>query len=135
MSRTTDTVRLALVMMSEQAGEMIAGSAMSWTKAEVESAVLDAEVLQRNERTLQRINENQCNGYPLRNGSGWDADAAKRDEAKAEKIQAASQKLADRYALALRFGGDPRGSAIKIATPQTGQFNGMGGREDGWAVC
>lgn len=130
MSKTTDTVRLALVLMGEKAGEHIAGSAPVWTAAEIESAVLDAEALQAAQVQLHAIAERDCNGHQTPDGR-WDEAAAKRDEAKADKVMGGVRKIADRYQLTIRHNGDPRGSALKIETPRTRRSNEMGGD---WAV-
>lgn len=148
-----DTVKLAFVLLAEAAEAETAARAAKrraegktplppsdvkvlrtrWTQAETTAAIEAAEALQLAERRLRAINERDCNGYQTPRGE-WDEAAQKRDEKRAEKIMAGVAKIGEAYSVAIRHNGDPRGAALKVATPLTGAYNGFGGREDGWAV-
>ncbi len=66
--------------------------------------------------TLGRIAENQCNGYQTRDYK-WDEAAAKKDEAKEERIQQRVEKLCAKIGCKPVFQGDPRGNTLKIVVP------------------
>lgn len=83
--------------------------------------------LHRYETTLQRINENDCNGHPrmkteYRDGKmyrfevedeRWEA----RDRKKETSIQKRAVDLLKPYGIEVRFNGDPRGGAIRMLLP------------------
>ncbi len=75
-----------------------------------------AQRLLRYGATLGRIAENQCNGYQTYDYK-WDEKAAKRDEAKEERITAKVVKLCESIGCKAVFQGDPRGNTLKIAVP------------------
>jgi hypothetical protein len=75
-----------------------------------------AQRLMRYGATLGRIAENQCNGYQTWDYK-WDEKAAKRDEAKEERITAKVVKLCESIGCKAVFQGDPRGNTLKIAVP------------------
>jgi hypothetical protein len=66
--------------------------------------------------TLGRIAENQCNGYQTWDYK-WDEAAAKKDEAKEERINKRVEKLCAMIGCKPIFGGDPRGNTLKIQVP------------------
>lgn len=83
--------------------------------------------LHRYETTLQRINENDCNGHPrmkteYRDGKiyrfevedeKWAARDAKKEKSIHEKVTA----LLKPYNIEVQFNGDPRGGAIRMLLP------------------
>lgn len=50
------------------------------------------------------------------------------------RLELQARTIAAHYGLTLSRNSDPRGSALKIATPRSRRFNGMGGEEDGWNI-
>ena len=83
--------------------------------------------LHRYEATLQRINENDCNGHPklvteYRDGKMYryeveDQKWAGRDAKKEKAIQEKVIALLKPYNIQVRFNGDPRGGAIRMLLP------------------
>jgi hypothetical protein len=83
--------------------------------------------LQRYETTLQRINENDCNGHPrmkteCRDGKMYrfeveDQKWAERDAKKEKSIREKVTALLKPYNIEVRFNGDPRGGAIRMLLP------------------
>lgn len=83
--------------------------------------------LHRYEVTLQRINENDCNGHPkmvteIRDGKVFRYDVedpvwVARDEKKEKSIQLKVIELLKPYGIEVRFNGDPRGGAIRMLLP------------------
>jgi len=80
--------------------------------------------LMRYGATLGAIAERQCNGHQTWNGD-WDEKAAKRDEAKEERIETAVSKLCKEFDCVPDFQGDPRGATLKIKVP-SGKTNDWG---------
>lgn len=100
----------------------------------------DAKLLLRHVRTHGNIAVAQCNGpgdyvnqipYPRA------GEIYTRHEAWCEKregqIEKHMKQIADGYGLTINFGGDPRGSTVKIHFP-SGRYNTWGGRETGWGI-
>ena len=83
-----------------------------------------AQKLMRYGATLGRIAENQCNGYQTFDYK-WDEKAAKRDEAKEERIQKHVAELCAAFGCKPVFQGDPRGNTLKIQVPD-GYTNDFG---------
>jgi hypothetical protein len=89
------------------------------------AALLNA--LHRYETTLQRINENDCNGHPrmkteYRDGKMYrfeveDEAWAARDAKKEASIQNKVHALLDPLGIKVQFNGDPRGGAIRMMLP------------------
>lgn len=83
--------------------------------------------LHRCETTLQRINENDCNGHPrmeteYRDGKMYrfeveDQKWVERDAKKEKSIQEKVTALLKPYGVEVRFNGDPRGGAIRMLLP------------------
>lgn len=83
--------------------------------------------LHRYETTLQRINENDCNGHPrmkteYRDGKMYrfeveDEKWAARDAKKEKSIQEKVIALLKPYNIEVQFNGDPRGGAIRMLLP------------------
>lgn len=83
--------------------------------------------LHRYETTLQRINENDCNGHPrmtteYRDGKMYryeveDEKWAARDAKKEASIQKKVVDLLSPYGIKVKFNGDPRGGAIRMLLP------------------
>ena len=83
--------------------------------------------LHRYEKTLQRINENDCNGHPkpvieYRDGKMYqydieDQDWVKRDEKKEKSTQKIVQDYAKELCFIVDFNSDPRGGAIRFTLP------------------
>jgi hypothetical protein len=83
--------------------------------------------LHRYETTLQRINENDCNGHPrmkteCRDGKMYrfeveDQKWAERDAKKEKSIREKVTALLKPYNIEVRFNGDPRGGAIRMLLP------------------
>ena len=83
--------------------------------------------LHRYETTLQRINENDCNGHPkmvteYRDGKKYqfeveDQKWAERDAKKEKSIQEKAVALLKPYGIKVQFNGDPRGGAIRMFLP------------------
>jgi len=83
--------------------------------------------LHRYEKTLHRINENDCNGHPrskieYRDGKMYrydieDIEWANRDAKKEVSIQNKVRELLKPYNIEVRFNGDPRGGAIRMLLP------------------
>ena len=83
--------------------------------------------LHRYETTLQRINENDCNGHPrmkteYRDGKMYrfeveDEKWEARDRKKEASIQNRAIELLKPYGIEVRFNGDPRGGAIRMLLP------------------
>jgi hypothetical protein len=82
------------------------------------SEFTDSELdkLHRAETTLNRINTNQCNGYANNRGDWtplseeWEAADVKKETALKTRIT----KLVESKGLKVKYGGDPRGCAIRI---------------------
>jgi hypothetical protein len=66
-----------------------------------------------------------CNGHQTPSGD-WDERAAMKDERKEKDIENKISMLCDPFDCKPRFGGDPRGSTIKIVMPD-GYTNDWGG--------
>jgi hypothetical protein len=96
-------------------------------EANVELGILQAAAvfdhLHRWNATLNRLNENECN-YGL----------TPAEERKEERTKERATKYAAELGLTLDFNSDPRGSAIRIMTPKTKQYNSWGGAENGWYI-
>jgi len=85
------------------------------------------DYLHRCETTLQRINENDCNGHPrmkteYRDGKMYrfeveDEKWAARDAKKEKSIQEKVIALLKPYNIGVQFNGDPRGGAIRMLLP------------------
>jgi len=83
--------------------------------------------LHRYETTLQRINENDCNGHPkmvieYRDGKKYeyaveDQEWTSRDTKKEKSIENKVIALLKPYNIEVRFNGDPRGGAIRMLLP------------------
>jgi len=83
--------------------------------------------LHRYEKTLHRINENECNGHPrskieYRDGKMYRYDVedlqwAERDAKKEVSIQNKVRELLKPYNIEVKFNGDPRGGAIRMLLP------------------
>jgi hypothetical protein len=83
--------------------------------------------LHRYETTLQRINENDCNGHPrmkteIRDGKMYrfeveDERWVARDAKKEASIQKRVVELLEPYNIKVQFNGDPRGGAIRMLLP------------------
>jgi hypothetical protein len=83
--------------------------------------------LHRYEKTLSRINENDCNGHPInkveyRDGKMYhyhieDQDWVERDAKKEESIKNKVIVLCKQYDIEVKFNGDPRGGAIRMLLP------------------
>lgn len=83
--------------------------------------------LHRYEATLQRINENDCNGHPrtkteYRDRKTYrfdveDSEWAARDAKKEAAIKAKVRALLDPLNIKVQFNGDPRGGAIRMLLP------------------
>ena len=83
--------------------------------------------LHRYETTLQRINENDCNGHPrtkteYRDGKKYrfeveDQEWAARDAKKEASIQGKVRALLEPLGIQVQFNGDPRGGAIRMLLP------------------
>lgn len=94
-------------------------------------ALLDT--LHRYETTLQRINENDCNGHPrmkseMRDGKMYrfeveDEAWAARDAKKEASIQSKVRALLEPLGIQVRFNGDPRGGAIRMLLPDQASNN------------
>jgi len=94
------------------------------TTAEVRSLLAK---LHRYETTLQRINENDCNGHPrmkteYRDGKMYrfeveDEKLAARDAKKEKSIREKVIALLKPYNIDVQFNGDPRGGAIRMLLP------------------
>jgi hypothetical protein len=89
--------------------------------------------LKRIGKSLHRIYERQCNGHQTPAGN-WDEEAAKKDDAREEKLEAQARALLDSYGIGLYLNADPRGNPIGILTPKSERYNTMGGRECGWRL-
>ena len=89
--------------------------------------------LHRYETTLQRINENDCNGHPkqvteYRDGKMYrydieDQDWLKRDQKKELNAQKIIQEYAEELGFKVDFNGDPRGGAIRFTLPSSKSNN------------
>jgi hypothetical protein len=81
----------------------------------------DLAQLHRWESTLNRLNENECNGWPTwYNGRmilGWNQEQADKEQAMAERIQARVTRFVESRGLTVNFNGDPRGCAIRLLLP------------------
>jgi len=83
--------------------------------------------IHRHETTLQRINENDCNGHPrmkteMRDGKMYrfeveDLDWVQRDQKKENSIHKIVQDYAKELGFQVDFNGDPRGGAIRFTLP------------------
>jgi hypothetical protein len=83
--------------------------------------------IHRHETTLQRINENDCNGHPrmkteMRDGKMYrfeveDQDWVQRDQKKENSIHKIVQDYAKELGFQVDFNGDPRGGAIRFTLP------------------
>ena len=91
-------------------------------------AISDAKALERLSRSIGRRAEYACN-FPM-----TEAEKARADQGDARDAEKAATILKAWRLSASIADGDPRGCAIKIKTPKTGAFNGMGGAADGWNV-
>lgn len=97
--------------------------------------------LHRYEATLQRINENDCNGHPrmkteYRDGKMYrfeveDQAWAARDAKKEASIQKKVVELLGQLGIKVQFNGDPRGGAIRMLLPD-GSSNGWDGET--WGI-
>lgn len=91
-------------------------------------ALRDVKALERLSRSIGRRAEYACN-FPMSEAERAKADRdGERDAGKVAAILkpwGLSAKIED---------GNPLAAAIKIKTPNTGRFNGMGGASDGWCV-
>jgi DNA N-6-adenine-methyltransferase (Dam) len=72
---------------------------------------LDACASKENTKCSQYIDKGQTYDYK------WDEKAAKRDEAKEERIQAKVTELCKAFGCVPVFQGDPRGNVLKIQVP------------------
>ena len=83
--------------------------------------------IHRYETTLQRINENDCNGHPrtkieYRDGKMYRFDVEdthweQRDRKKETSIQNLVRQYAKELGFEVDFNGDPRGGAIRFTLP------------------
>ena len=81
--------------------------------------------LHRYEKTLHRINENACNGWP--NGQGYEnQEWRKKDEKTEKRIESKVVEIAKALGFGIRFNGDPRGNAICFLLP-SGRYNSWDG--------
>jgi hypothetical protein len=118
-----DTVRAAALMLDE--------CGRSISPAHVTAATLDVVALERCERGLRAIYCRQCNGYA---DTDWGRAQAERDERREARLIRQATKIAKGYGVTITTQGDPRGSALRMATPKTRRYNTMGGAESGWAL-
>lgn len=87
-------------------------------------------------RRLEAIYLRRCNGYGTA-ANNWDQNdpvARARDDVAAKSLREHIEARFEGVGLSLILNTDPRGSALGIATPKTGKYNGMGGHEDGWRL-
>lgn len=82
----------------------------------------DLAQLHRWEKTLTRLSENQCNGWPVLHNDGriyhdWDEAQSAKELAQAERIEARVTRFVEARGLTVTFNGDPRGCAIKLLLP------------------
>jgi hypothetical protein len=82
----------------------------------------DLDTLHRAESTLNRLNEEECNGWPVMHNDGrvyydWDQKRADANKVKSDRIEARVTRLVESHGLTVSFGGDPRGCAIRILLP------------------
>ena len=101
----------------------------------------DLDWLHRQEITLQRINENDCNGHPrmkieVRDGKTYrfeveDEEWTARDAKKEAAIQSRIIERLKPYGIEVRFNGDPRGGAIRMLMPDH-KTNGWDGET--WGI-
>jgi hypothetical protein len=103
-------------------------------------AASDALALIRIGKGVSRRAVALCNGIPRWNAKAgmvlneWtEADDARREKADGKALKAA-QAIADRYALRVKLGGDPRGFVLKLLSPDD-RYNTLGGSGDGWGVA
>lgn len=137
MSKTAALTDIAMILLAERAaaeaarrygeGKTALRGPVRYTESEVRHALTAAATLATCSATLDRVNENDCNGYRHPGDEARDEKRAKLAADKARSVAAA-------YGVGLTRGGDPRGAALKALTPHTARFNTMGGREDGWAL-
>lgn len=96
--------------------------------------------LKQHERTLHRLAEIECNGYPkpvteYRDGNMYrynveDETLKAKCEKKEERARAKAQAIADKLGVGIEFGGDPRGAVLRLRLPN-GRSNSFG---DGWVL-
>jgi hypothetical protein len=89
--------------------------------------------LHRYETTLNRINENDCNGHPrtvteTKDGKTYRYDVEdtrweERDRKKENIIQAKVRTIAQQLGFGVFFNGDPRGGAIRFILPSHASNN------------
>lgn len=142
-----DTVKTATILLLESnfahkrapaAGLPLAEA--EFTAAQFIQATADAAKLESLQGRLRNYAERQCNGYSGGyRGAAYPTqamadEAEARDEAQAEKLRGKALAILSPYGVKAHFNRDPRGSAIKLATPKSGQYNTFGGAETGWAV-
>lgn len=81
----------------------------------------DLATLHRYEATLQRLNEEACNGWPTwYNGRiiyDWNEKEAEENQRKQDRVQARVTRLVESHGITAKFGGDPRGCAIRLLLP------------------
>ncbi len=97
--------------------------------------------LHRWEKTLTRLSENQCNGWPAWvNGQlvyDWDEDQSAKELAQAERIEKRVTRLVESHpGVTVDFQGDPRGGAIRLHLPADAdghkQYNSWDG--ESWVI-
>lgn len=127
---STDNIETALLILAEWNAKSRAPVAICKPDgaALFRDALRDAKALERLSRSIGRRAEYACN-FPLS-----DAEKAKADREDARDAEKVAGILKPWKLSARVDDGDPRGAAIKIKTPNTGRFNGMGGAEDGWCI-
>jgi hypothetical protein len=122
---TRDTLETALTLLAES--DRSGRATVTHTQEQIRHAFAVAVSLEALARGFKRREEDRCS-FPL-----TDARQAAYDRADAKAAEKARDALAP-WRVAVRIGGDVRGSQIHILTPRTGRANTMGGREAGWAV-
>lgn len=101
------------------------------------------KLLYRHSRTLNNLYCCQCNGSTRARVSGesWDEYDKNRNEVqipwiekRIEQVKRNICSLLKELGIDARFNPDPRGYAVKMATPKTNRYNTWGGKEDGWGI-
>lgn len=135
-----DTVQVALILLEESTLCQHRAPAAGVHTIEslipvryIAQAMADAAKLESLQGRLHAIGERQCNGYQTFDHK-WDEKAESRDLHLALRLERTAETILHPYGVKAKFGGDPRGSAIKLQTPKTGRSNTWGGASDGWAV-
>lgn len=122
-TKTTLETVTVLLAESDRSGR----ATPTFTLDQVRNAFEVVGKLERIARGLSRRAVDRCN-IPL---TAEQRAAFDRLDAKAAENVAA---LLTPYRIGYTVGGEPRGNQIHFLTLRTDRYNGMGGREDGWAV-